>query len=177
MSKELSGERSAFEAWATTEWGFDKSDSIRREDTYDMSQIRAAWDAWQAAIAHKSQGAAPVVVSREAALAAIEDFEIVGENNASRDPTDEERFVLTEFVVSLFEDIEAAPDAAPSVFDALKAALQADSSYAWSWHCNFAMTIMDSIHCTPEQANKAAADLMQYLFKIDVRKFSEWHHE
>lgn len=38
------------------------------------------------------------------AIAAIDDFEIVGENNLSRDPTPEERFVLREFVARLFED-------------------------------------------------------------------------
>jgi len=67
-------------------------------------------------------------------------------------------------------------DAAPSAFQSLKDALHADSDYAWAWHCNLAMPIMDSIHCTPEQANKASADLMKYLFDIDVRKFAEWHH-
>ena len=75
----------------------------------------------------------------------------------------------------------AAPVAANAealgAFDQLKAALLADDEYAWSWHCNLAMPIMDSIHCSPVQANKAGADLMQYLFGIDVRKFKEWHHD
>jgi hypothetical protein len=65
-------------------------------------------------------------------------------------------------------------DAPVSAFQALKTALQADPEYAWSWHCNLAMPIMDSIRCTSEQANKAGADLMQYLFDIDIRKHEHW---
>jgi hypothetical protein len=68
-------------------------------------------------------------------------------------------------------------EATLSAFEFLKAALHADGDYAWSWHCNLAMPIMDSIHCAPELANKAGADLMQYLFGIDVRKFDQWHHD
>ncbi|EIF30917.1 hypothetical protein BCh11DRAFT_06429 [Burkholderia sp. Ch1-1] len=48
-------------------------------------------------------------LTRAQAIAAIDDFEIVGENNASRDPTDEERFVLGEFVARLFEDVTPSP--------------------------------------------------------------------
>ncbi|MBR8509620.1 hypothetical protein [Burkholderia cenocepacia] len=49
-----------------------------------------------------------------AALAAIETFEIVGENNDSREPNDEDRFILTEFIAHAFggypvEQHEAAP--------------------------------------------------------------------
>jgi hypothetical protein len=76
-------------------------------------------------------------------------------------------------------DVDTAPQAecAPTAFQALKTALLADDQYAWAWHCNLAMPIMDSIHCTPEEANKAGADLMKYLFSIDVRKFKEWHQD
>ncbi|MBN3815862.1 hypothetical protein G3N57_04235 [Paraburkholderia sp. Se-20369] len=48
------------------------------------------------------------------ALAAIETFEIVGESNDSREPNDEDRFILTEFIAHAFggypvEQDEAAP--------------------------------------------------------------------
>jgi hypothetical protein len=50
----------------------------------------------------------------QAALAAIETFESVGENNDSREPNDEDRFILTEFIAHAFEGSpveqhEAAP--------------------------------------------------------------------
>lgn len=66
---------------------------------------------------------------------------------------------------------------AAAAFQELQTALQADVDYAWSWHCNLAMPIMDSIRCTPFEANKAAADLMQFLFKINVRKLEQWHRD
>lgn len=68
-------------------------------------------------------------------------------------------------------------DAPVSAMQALRQALQADPEYAWAWHCNFAMPIMDSIHCTPAQANKAGADLMRYVFDIDIRKHEYWNHD
>ncbi|VWB97332.1 hypothetical protein [Burkholderia lata] len=53
-------------------------------------------------------------LTAQAALAAIETFEIVGENNDSREPNDEDRFILTEFIAHAFdgypaEQHEAAP--------------------------------------------------------------------
>lgn len=53
-------------------------------------------------------------------------------------------------------------------------ALQEDSSWAWSYHCNIAVQIMDSMGVGHEEANRAAADLMNLLFKIDVTQFDEW---
>ncbi|WP_248321988.1 hypothetical protein [Caballeronia sp. Sq4a] len=67
-------------------------------------------------------------------------------------------------------------DAPVSAFQVLKDALKNDAEYAWAWHCNLAMPIMDAVRCTPAQANKAGADLMQYLFDIDIRKHPHWQH-
>ncbi|MGF7131972.1 hypothetical protein P3T40_003455 [Paraburkholderia sp. EB58] len=44
-------------------------------------------------------------ITQAAALSFIDQFEIVGDNNDSRDPTDEEKFVLREFVLQLFDDV------------------------------------------------------------------------
>ncbi|WP_253191753.1 hypothetical protein [Burkholderia cenocepacia] len=44
--------------------------------------------------------AAPITA--QSALAAIETFEIVGENNDSREPNNEDRFILTEFIAHVF---------------------------------------------------------------------------
>ncbi|CAG9256092.1 hypothetical protein [Paraburkholderia caribensis] len=46
---------------------------------------------------------APVALNEQLALAFIEQFEIVGDNNDSRGPSDEEKFVLREFVLQLFD--------------------------------------------------------------------------
>jgi len=43
-------------------------------------------------------------ITQAAALSFINQFEIVGDNNDSRDPTDVEKFVLREFVLQLFDD-------------------------------------------------------------------------
>jgi len=53
-------------------------------------------------------------VTAKSALAAIETFEIVGENNDSREPNADDRFILTEFIAHAFggypvEQHEAAP--------------------------------------------------------------------
>ena len=53
-------------------------------------------------------------------------------------------------------------------FETLKAEMAADPEYAWSWHCNLAMPIMDAAGISHEKANVAAAYLMSHLFCYDV---------
>ncbi|AJX60050.1 hypothetical protein [Burkholderia pseudomallei] len=69
----------------------------------------------------KALAASPVEQSAQmtaqAALAAIETFEIVGENNDSREPNDDDRFILNEFIAHLFggysiEQLASAPPGA-----------------------------------------------------------------
>lgn len=62
----------------------------------------------------------------------------------------------------------------PTPFDQLKAALNADSGFAWSWHCNIAMPIMDRLGCSHREANEAAAAVMQHLFGLDMRLNRCW---
>ncbi|WP_225031764.1 hypothetical protein [Paraburkholderia sp. XV] len=45
----------------------------------------------------------PAMMDEKRAIAFIEQFEIVGDNNVSREPSDEEKFVLREFVLQLFD--------------------------------------------------------------------------
>ncbi|VBB10668.1 hypothetical protein [Burkholderia stabilis] len=53
-------------------------------------------------------------LTAQAALAAIETFEIVGENNDSREPNADDRFILTEFIAHLFDGYHVEqPAAAP----------------------------------------------------------------
>lgn len=70
-------------------------------------------------------------------------------------------------------------EAIKDAFAVLKAALQADDEYAWSWHCNIAMAFVDT---EPEyggrnlhrSANEGAAIFMQRCFNIDVRQSRQW---
>lgn len=54
----------------------------------------------------------PALLTAQDALAAIETFEIVGDNNDSREPNAEDRFILTEFVAHLFGGFRVEPPAA-----------------------------------------------------------------
>lgn len=58
----------------------------------------------------------------------------------------------------------------------LEAAMQ-DPDYAWGWHCNLAMPIMDATGITHEQANMAAAHLMQHLWKCDITTHPNYQYE
>lgn len=62
----------------------------------------------------RSSTAHAAPITAQSALAAIETFEIVGENNDSREPNADDRFILTEFIAHAFggypvEQHEAAP--------------------------------------------------------------------
>lgn len=55
----------------------------------------------------------------------------------------------------------------------LKAALQADDDYAWTWQCNLACIGKDS-GGDHETANRYAAGFMKNAFDVDVRKQEHW---
>jgi len=55
-------------------------------------------------------------------------------------------------------------------FDMVKDQIHADPDRAWGWHCNLAMPIMDSIQVSAEDANKAGAALLSFLFDYDITK-------
>jgi hypothetical protein len=149
-------EREAFEAWAV-ENGW--RNFTRVNDGYAVGCLDDDWNVWRAALSARADG------GKDGADAY---------NRRLRSQLEQEWCDVRKL-----KNAYTTPQAecAPVAFQALKDALLADDGYAWSWHCNLAMPIMDSIHCTPEQANKAGADLMKYLFSIDVRKFKEWHHD
>ena len=42
-----------------------------------------------------------------------------------------------------------------------------DPMYMWSWHCNFALPIMDATMADHEKANQAAALIMAQVFNVD----------
>jgi hypothetical protein len=51
----------------------------------------------------------------------------------------------------------------------LREAFHNDPEYAWSWHCNLAMSAYDEGLCKPA-ANRAAARFMRLAFDIDMTK-------
>lgn len=59
-------------------------------------------------------------------------------------------------------------------FAGFKTEVRKDADYAWSIHCNLAMPIKDSLKCSHESANRAAANVMQNLFGVDMTKHSHW---
>lgn len=77
-------------------------------------------------------------------------------------------------ILSIMDAMGIGAAQVPVAYETIKGALREDDAYAWSWHCNLAMPIMDAIHCTHRQANDAAARLMGHLFGIDVTGFQEW---
>jgi len=58
-------------------------------------------------------------------------------------------------------------------FNVVKAAMQADSSYAWSWHCNIAMAMFDE-GVPHETANRGAVRFMQMAFDVDTSASEEF---
>lgn len=59
-------------------------------------------------------------------------------------------------------------------FRKLREALHSDEAYAWGWHCNLAMCILDELHVSHTKANYAAARIMQHVFNIDITKNPCW---
>lgn len=52
---------------------------------------------------------------------------------------------------------------------ALDAQIASDQDYAWSWHCNLAVPIMESAGISHTKANDIAASLMRDIFGTDTR--------
>lgn len=61
-----------------------------------------------------------------------------------------------------------------SAFGTFQSALQADPAWAWGWHCNIAVPLMDILGASHEDANKAAAQLMLHLFGVDITAAREF---
>lgn len=66
---------------------------------------------------------------------------------------------------------EAVEDV-PTAMATLSAAMQADQHYAWSWHCNVAMTAIDA-GAPRENADKWAATFMRNAFGVDTLAIAE----
>ncbi len=56
----------------------------------------------------------------------------------------------------------------------LEKAIHEDADYAWSWHCNIAVPLMDNLECSHLDANRTAAALMRHLFGTDTSKHSNF---
>jgi len=53
-------------------------------------------------------------------------------------------------------------------FTALKTLIETDPEYAWTWHCNLAVPIMDATGASQAKANQAAALIMAQMFDYDI---------
>ncbi|MEK6418462.1 MAG: hypothetical protein V4801_02580 [Burkholderia gladioli] len=103
-------ERAAFEAWMRT-GELDTTPTLEFDGrNYDDWDTQRAWRGWQA---RASQAAAPALAREpaylEAMLAAIDEFELVGDNNLARDLSAEEKFAVSEFVIGFFENRSVTP--------------------------------------------------------------------
>ena len=55
----------------------------------------------------------------------------------------------------------------------LTKAIQVDDDFAWTWHCNIAMPMIDEgVH--PIHANMGAARFMSIAFGVDVTASDQW---
>lgn len=63
----------------------------------------------------------------------------------------------------------------PECMRILSSAIRDDPWYAWSWHCNIAMSYVDE-GVTPEQGNKAAARFMKNCFDVDTSSLPHRAH-
>lgn len=99
--------------------------------------------------ARASQAAAPALarepITREAMLAAIDEFELVGDNNLARDLSAEEKFAVSEFVVGFFEDRPAVPADAGEAVAPVAEPISLQYSYADSQHAERWTGEFDSI--------------------------------
>ena len=55
-------------------------------------------------------------------------------------------------------------------FENMQRLMQSDPEYAWGWHCNIAMPIMDVVGCDHKASDEAAAHLMQHIWGVDITK-------
>lgn len=69
------------------------------------------------------------------------------------------------------------PTDAFAAWAVFKRLMREDADYAWAWHCNIAVPIMDAISATHEQANVAAAHLMSHLFEYDITTHPNFGYE
>ena len=168
MSALIEAARADFERWAQPLLG---DNPTWRES----GPCELAWQAWNAALA--AAEAQPVG----------EPFGYVITNNVPESSPYRHVFYRPSEISAAYKDnalystpVYTAPpewpsaqpvgEPAPHAMQQLTAALQADPDYAWSWHCNLAMPVMDVTGVTHRVANEAGARLMRHLFDIDITK-------
>lgn len=72
---------------------------------------------------------------------------------------------------------EQHPTDAYGAWAIFKRLMRDDPEYAWAWHCNIAVPIMDAIGVSHERANVAAAYLMSALFEYDITGHPHFNYE
>jgi hypothetical protein len=66
-------------------------------------------------------------------------------------------------------------DKKASPLQPIVAAFKNDPNYAWSWHCNLAMMMVDE-GVSHRAANYRAATFMKDAFEFDIKQTNEWKH-
>lgn len=61
-------------------------------------------------------------------------------------------------------------------FSALQKLIHSDPEYAWAWHCNLAVPIIDA-GASQRQANEAAALIMAQMFDYDITAHPNYQWE
>lgn len=70
-------------------------------------------------------------------------------------------------------EVSEEPPIIAGAFALLQADIQKSTSYAWSWHCNLAMAVVDA-GGSHELGNKASASFLQRTFSVDVTRMREY---
>ncbi|AOJ07623.1 hypothetical protein [Burkholderia mayonis] len=107
------------EAMRDQEWSMDVEGIVSGVVTHTTAELKVEDGGYEyeprLAIPQPAQADAPAdarePITRESALAAIDEFELVCDNNIARDLSPDEKFAVSEFVISLLEN---APVSAPA---------------------------------------------------------------
>jgi hypothetical protein len=77
------------------------------------------------------------------------------------------------------EPVSVSPADAAAIPDAwatIQNAIHSDPEYAWAWHCNLAVPIMDAAGLRHEPGNVAAAYLMATLWGYDITRHPRYQY-
>lgn len=64
--------------------------------------------------------------------------------------------------------------AGKSAFEAMAEAVQSSKDYAWTIHCNLAVTIKDSGNVSHKKSNMIAAQIMKHFYNVDMNEDSHY---
>ena len=138
---------------------------------FDVPECNGSHDEGQIAAGDKEctacagEEALPVLLTAQDLLMAIDTFEIVGENNDSREPNADDRFILTEFIAHAFRGFTVEPR---QLCYQCKGCGDNDAAPGWCVRCNGAgIEPVPIATISSMKAHERAA-------KRDVRQLADW---